>query len=131
MLAEITTAGTTADVKRSGRNCRVTSRALADISSTESEPSGRRIAALTIGVRSGALRKLRVTLLLALAARASGQAAMVSTAGSSKGGRSSAAATISIARRSEEHTSELQSIMRITYAVFCLTKKKAEYYKIS
>src|SRR3546814_4405229 len=26
--------------------------------------------------------------------------------------------------RSEEHTSELQSLMRITYAVFCLTKKK-------
>src|SRR3546814_9216714 len=26
--------------------------------------------------------------------------------------------------RSEEHTSELQSIMRITYAVFCLKKKK-------
>src|SRR3546814_6418668 len=28
--------------------------------------------------------------------------------------------------RSEEHTSELQSIMRITYAVFCLKKKKIE-----
>src|SRR3546814_9594137 len=27
-------------------------------------------------------------------------------------------------RRSEEHTSELQSLMRIPYAVFCLTKKK-------
>src|SRR3546814_8465244 len=27
-------------------------------------------------------------------------------------------------RRSEEHTSELQSLMRITYAVFCLKKKK-------
>src|SRR3546814_5467727 len=27
-------------------------------------------------------------------------------------------------RRSEEHTSELQSLMRITYAVFCLEKKK-------
>src|SRR3546814_6898563 len=26
-------------------------------------------------------------------------------------------------RRSEEHTSELQSLMRITYAVFCLKKK--------
>src|SRR3546814_5931059 len=29
--------------------------------------------------------------------------------------------------RSEEHTSELQSLMRISYAVFCLTKKKATY----
>src|SRR3546814_7404510 len=28
------------------------------------------------------------------------------------------------AERSEEHTSELQSLMRISYAVFCLTKKK-------
>src|SRR3546814_6066021 len=26
-------------------------------------------------------------------------------------------------RRSEEHTSELQSLMRISYAVFCMTKK--------
>src|SRR3546814_3516471 len=28
------------------------------------------------------------------------------------------------AQRSEEHTSELQSLMRISYAVFCLQKKK-------
>src|SRR3546814_4246828 len=28
------------------------------------------------------------------------------------------------AERSEEHTSELQSLMRISYAVFCLNKKK-------
>src|SRR3546814_3046705 len=28
-------------------------------------------------------------------------------------------------RRSEEHTSELQSLMRISYAVFCLKNKKA------
>src|SRR3546814_4452003 len=31
---------------------------------------------------------------------------------------------ISPAPRSEEHTSELQSLMRISYAVFCLKKKK-------
>src|SRR3546814_8417101 len=30
---------------------------------------------------------------------------------------------VSIAERSEEHTSELQSLMRISYAVFCLKKK--------
>src|SRR3546814_2559060 len=30
----------------------------------------------------------------------------------------------SIRARSEEHTSELQSLMRISYAVFCLKKKK-------
>src|SRR3546814_3198953 len=29
--------------------------------------------------------------------------------------------------RSEEHTSELQSLMRISYAVFCLKKKKTEH----
>src|SRR3546814_7696553 len=32
-------------------------------------------------------------------------------------------------RRSEEHTSELQSLMRISYAVFCLKKKKNKKYK--
>src|SRR3546814_6390201 len=32
-------------------------------------------------------------------------------------------------RRSEEHTSELQSLMRISYAVFCLKKKNNEYNK--
>src|SRR3546814_5069923 len=36
--------------------------------------------------------------------------------------RSSSAASIMM--RSEEHTSELQSLMRISYAVFCLKKKK-------
>src|SRR3546814_7551638 len=30
--------------------------------------------------------------------------------------------------RSEEHTSELQSLMRISYAVFCLKKKKNKKY---
>src|SRR3546814_9783643 len=32
-------------------------------------------------------------------------------------------------KRSEEHTSELQSLMRISYAVFCLKKKKKTIYK--
>src|SRR3546814_3922503 len=31
--------------------------------------------------------------------------------------------------RSEEHTSELQSLMRISYAVFCLKKKKSKHTK--
>src|SRR3546814_3742204 len=38
------------------------------------------------------------------------------------GGTAGAAAT----SRSEEHTSELQSLMRISYAVFCLKKKKKQ-----
>src|SRR3546814_3745705 len=42
-------------------------------------------------------------------------------------------ATRAIARadvRSEEHTSELQSLMRISYAVFCLNKKKNTTHNI-
>src|SRR3546814_3765915 len=34
-----------------------------------------------------------------------------------------------ICRRSEEHTSELQSLMRISYAVFCLKKKNITHPK--
>src|SRR3546814_10870741 len=33
-------------------------------------------------------------------------------------------ASVELAGRSEEHTSELQSLMRISYAVFCLKKKR-------
>src|SRR3546814_4388358 len=33
--------------------------------------------------------------------------------------------------RSEEHTSELQSLMRISYAVFCLKKKKTNHNNIN
>src|SRR3546814_4453169 len=32
--------------------------------------------------------------------------------------------------RSEEHTSELQSLMRISYAVFCLKKKKLKHHHL-
>src|SRR3546814_2751829 len=42
--------------------------------------------------------------------------------GSSRG-RSEATRACRRHRRSEEHTSELQSLMRISYAVFCLKKK--------
>src|SRR3546814_10249294 len=34
-----------------------------------------------------------------------------------------------LTRRSEEHTSELQSLMRNSYAVFCLKKKKRDKQK--
>src|SRR3546814_7042338 len=33
---------------------------------------------------------------------------------------------IAVVQRSEEHTSELQSLMRISYAVFCLKKKNKQ-----
>src|SRR3546814_1197092 len=38
--------------------------------------------------------------------------------------------SIGPAARSEEHTSELQSLMRISYAVFCLKKKTKYMYTI-
>src|SRR3546814_4698814 len=37
--------------------------------------------------------------------------------------------TQAVLDRSEEHTSELQSLMRISYAVFCLKKKKKKKHK--
>src|SRR3546814_3540695 len=40
-----------------------------------------------------------------------------------------AGAFVDAARRSEEHTSELQSLMRTSYAVFCLKKKKKHHNK--
>src|SRR3546814_2913736 len=44
------------------------------------------------------------------------------------GGRIAADAAQSAGQRSEEHTSELQSLMRISYAVFCLKTKKTTIY---
>src|SRR3546814_2385039 len=47
-----------------------------------------------------------------------------------RAGGARAAARLSPRRiRSEEHTSELQSLMRISYAVFCLKKKKNKHEK--
>src|SRR3546814_4711256 len=42
------------------------------------------------------------------------------------GGQHSATEAAHMAGRSEEHTSELQSLMRISYAVFCLEKKNVK-----
>src|SRR3546814_4947803 len=44
--------------------------------------------------------------------------------GGERGGPSAPPGTSLGSGRSEEHTSELQSLMRISYAVFCLKKKK-------
>src|SRR3546814_2703786 len=48
--------------------------------------------------------------------------------GTSQGGARAAARRSRDRCRSEEHTSELQSLMRISYAVFCLKKKKSKNY---
>src|SRR3546814_3837748 len=60
---------------------------------------------------------------------ANGRSAPKKSAAASTSSQAAAAACASIATaspmaRSEEHTSELQSLMRISYAVFCLKKKK-------
>src|SRR3546814_7892731 len=50
--------------------------------------------------------------------------------GAVDGDQRQVAQILAAAERSEEHTSELQSLMRISYAVFCLKKKKKiTYYK--
>src|SRR3546814_17168930 len=55
---------------------------------------------------------------------AGGQEARVSNAGDPGALLPEARDSGSRASRSEEHTSELQSLMRISYSVFCLKKKK-------
>src|SRR3546814_6247268 len=51
--------------------------------------------------------------------------------GSSMAIRSIQARIPSRSPRSEEHTSELQSLMRISYAVFCLKKKILQHHTVS
>src|SRR3546814_8740329 len=48
-------------------------------------------------------------------------------AGSRSRSRERAPSACARTTRSEEHTSELQSLMRISYAVFCLKKKNIKY----
>src|SRR3546814_4048540 len=60
---------------------------------------------------------------IAISPRHCGQRS-ASTPGSDAASGGATGCGLSIGRlRSEEHTSELQSLMRISYAVFCLTKK--------
>src|SRR3546814_5823121 len=51
--------------------------------------------------------------------------------GPSGGDRPSPRARRAGRHRSEEHTSELQSLMRISYAVFCLKKKMNTYNRVT
>src|SRR3546814_2324006 len=55
---------------------------------------------------------------------APGVLAIVTADNAGKLGKASNHTAHMLAGRSEEHTSELQSLMRISYAVFCLKKKK-------
>src|SRR3546814_4289000 len=89
-------------------------RAAARRSATVKMPSGLNSSALkkafVIALPSPAIKALRASLW-----------PCISPMWTLPGGRTAAA-------RSEEHTSELQSLMRISYAVFCLKKKKYNIY---
>src|SRR3546814_9787228 len=78
------------------------------------------------------LRQLLSTARLCRQARVNAMLLQASTMTLTRGSaRLAIAASIALARcaqRSEEHTSELQSLMRISYAVFCLKKKKTTTY---
>src|SRR3546814_8155385 len=63
-------------------------------------------------------------LLQSLSNRADAQQAFAMSDGEGQEGYQSVVMDEAGAARSEEHTSELQSLMRISYAVFCLKKKK-------
>src|SRR3546814_7159999 len=85
-------------------------------------------------------RRRRLTGVAVLASASLLTTGGVALAGSGSGERPSLAAashdlsrdgvhgTVSAVGRSEEHTSELQSLMRISYAVFCLKKTKQSIY---
>src|SRR3546814_1785289 len=66
----------------------------------------------------------RNTALLAFGSTAHGATPSRSSMRAYHGAMSSTPAFFTPNCRSEEHTSELQSLMRISYAVFCLKKKK-------
>src|SRR3546814_3637971 len=57
-------------------------------------------------------------------ARAGRHALLVAATGAGKTLAGFLPSLVELIERSEEHTSELQSLMRISYAVFCLKKKK-------
>src|SRR3546814_2584174 len=89
-------------------------------------PVAMRRMAPTRVVTGRAMRKTRMYQVMARAARPLAKAAADQPESLRWMAFSSAklAAEFSATRRSEEHTSELQSLMRISYAVFCLKKKK-------
>src|SRR3546814_2120136 len=84
---------------------------------------GAGIGGMASAAKGAASNRLKSASGLGAAAERGSQAAWAagSTSTGSAAGASSAASSEST--RSEEHTSELQSLMRISYAVFCLKKK--------
>src|SRR3546814_2718987 len=89
---------------------------------------GRRSARVPFRVAAHAPRHRRISRRTARSLPRGSRSAIPSPAASSSASRSSPErrAACRDRRRSEEHTSELQSLMRISYAVFCLKKNKTE-----
>src|SRR3546814_3454145 len=77
-------------------------------------------------VLAGVLHGTRVSLTVGFfaALMATGMGILIGAAAGFYGGRLDTAVMRLSEFRSEEHTSELQSLMRTSYAVFCLKKKK-------
>src|SRR3546814_1365737 len=79
-------------------------------------------AAAALSTRSARLARLTSAAIIARSTAAVDQRSSHSRTGRARGARLRAKARV-LWVRSEEHTSELQSLMRISYAVFCLQKK--------
>src|SRR3546814_3971097 len=99
--------------------------------------AGREVRAVDVGVGAAAAVAQRgggvaqpgrgVRALRAVGAAVADEVGVAGRAAAAERGGAFAQRDLAVAaahRRSEEHTSELQSLMRISYAVFCLKKKK-------
>src|SRR3546814_7874591 len=73
------------------------------------------------GLDNNILTQIGLIVLIALAAK---NAILIVEFAKQAEERGATVVEAAVEARSEEHTSELQSLMRISYAVFCLTNKK-------
>src|SRR3546814_17141163 len=92
-------------------------------------PVARGVAPITTAILGGALLgdSLTVASLLGIALVSGGILLVALGRSIAVAGLIAAGIAGLLTTRSEEHTSELQSLMRISYAVFCLKKKKQNY----
>src|SRR3546814_5875141 len=77
----------------------------------------------TVTIQTGASAGQTISISLTDAKAATLNLTDESAAGATAGTVTAAGISLETQSRSEEHTSELQSLMRISYAVFCLKKK--------
>src|SRR3546814_1517488 len=87
-------------------------------------PAAHRDGAAAAGLQSGGGRRWLNRSIGRCSISRSSSPTVVACAGTTSGS-TSRATTSAMPNRSEEHTSELQSLMRISYAVFCLKKKNS------